>query len=74
MAKAHTEIIRRVWLEGEPGGELTIGPDCDGLGMVRLHTEGKKAEEYFSKIDLVLDPEVARQVGLALIAAAEEVN
>jgi len=66
-----TDVIRKVWLDGE-GVSLEVGPDADGLDLVRVHTSDRQSEEYWGKIDITIDPDIAIALGTALILAAKE--
>jgi hypothetical protein len=69
-AKIYTEVIRLV---GEEGDEpLTVGPDADGLGCVRIHAASPSAQEYWGKVDLVVAPNIARALAQAMLLAADE--
>lgn len=66
-----TEIIRNVF-DNDECVALTIGADPDGLDCVRLCTSSDAAKAYWGNIELTMPPEFARQIGMALIAAAED--
>lgn len=66
-----TDVIRRVWQDQE-GVAIDVGPDADGLGLVWLRTCDDKAAEYYGKLDVTFEPEIARALGEALVAAADE--
>lgn len=69
--KCSTEIVRLIWDDDE-GVAIRVCPDSDALGLVELRANDAKAEEYWGKLRLTLRPEMAEQLGLALIAAAKE--
>ena len=70
--KAYMEIIRLVGQEGD--APLSVGPDADGIGLVRINTNSVAAEEYWGKVDVCFTPAIARLLAQALIAAADEVE
>jgi len=70
--KITTEIIRRVW-DDEDGVYFEIRPDQDGLGVIELHTPDEKSQKYYGNVRFSMDKETARQVGAALIEAADDV-
>lgn len=67
-----TEIVRRIWDEKE-GVCFEVRPDQDGLGVIELHTPDEKSQKYYGKVSFMVDKDMARQIGAALIAAADEV-
>lgn len=71
MDKYSTEVLRRVYNDTD-GVYLQVGPDSDGLDLVQLSTPGKDNEEYYGMIRLVVTPEQAKLLGLALIDTADE--
>jgi hypothetical protein len=68
-----TEVVRQVWLDSE-GVAIQVGPDADGLDLVRVYTPNLKAEQYWGKVDITVDPEMARALAHALLAAADEAD
>ena len=64
-----TEIIRRVWCDDH--GYVTVAPSPDFPGNVILYTE-ESEQNYFGPVRLDLPAEYMRQLGHALIAAADE--
>lgn len=68
-----TDINRRIWLDGE-GASFEIGPDADGLDLVRLRTPDQVSIEYWGKVDITIEAVMARALGNALIAAANEAD
>lgn len=50
---------------------IEVGPDGE-LGCVQIRTADKKSEEWYGKIDFMLQPEAALAVGHALIKAAQD--
>lgn len=67
------DIIRKIWHDNE-GVSIEVKPDADGLDMVRICTVDPKSAEYFGKFDFNLVPSLARAVGEAMIAAANELE
>lgn len=70
MAKT-TEILRRIW-DDEEGVCFEVRPDQDGLGVIELHTTDDKSSEYYGQVRFTIDKDMARQIGAALIAAADD--
>jgi len=50
---------------------INVGPDGE-LGCVQVRTADRKSEEWYGKIDLMLQPEAALALGEALIKAAKD--
>lgn len=71
--KAWAEVVRRVGVEGD-GTYLTVGPWSEAPEYVSLYTEGDKNKEWFGSVSLSFPPDLARRLGYALIACAEEVT
>lgn len=69
-SKPETETIRRVHFDGH---YLEVGEYADSPEYAELRVVGEKNIDYFGAINLMLAPEVARQLGLALIAVAGEI-
>jgi len=70
MAEAYMDTIRLVGEMGDP--PLSVGPDADGLGCVRIWTDGEKARANWGSVDFMFSPAVARLLSQALAAAADE--
>lgn len=70
MSFVLTEITRTVW-NTEAG--ISVGPDQDGFGCVRVYTQDDASKEYYGEIDFTVDTDVAKAFGEALIAAANEI-
>jgi hypothetical protein len=66
-----TDIIRRIW-DNEEGVCFEVRPDQNGLGVIELHTPDNKSKEYFGAVQFTMDKDMARQLGEALIAAADD--
>ena len=73
MSKVWIETIRRV---GGEEGFLEIGPHPDApREFLELRTvPGAQSEEYYGPLNLSLSPDLARHLGQALIAAADEMQ
>lgn len=67
-----TEVIRQVY-DNAVGYCVEVGRDRDGLECVEVRTSGKSAE-HFGEIRFVLPPEMARLLGWAIIASADEIK
>lgn len=63
--KISIETIQRLYDDVE-GEYIEVGPDVDGLNMVRVHADN----QYYGKFDLTLEPAVAKVLGQMLIDAA----
>lgn len=68
-----TEITRTIYEETE-GAHVIVSPDPDGLGLVRVRTNGKASQEFFGQFDVTFDAAFARQLGAAIIATADEIK
>lgn len=66
-----TEIHRKIYHDKE-GVCLQVGPDSDGLNMVRICAPTKEDKNYFGPIDVQLDPRLVLQLVKAMTAAAQE--
>ena len=69
MKNISTDVIRRIY-DNNDGRYVEVGPDGDGLG-VEIRTTGENIE-YFGKINLTLSAEMAKELGRALMLAADE--
>ncbi len=69
MPDVITDTVRRVWCEQNA---IVISPD--ELDMVLVVPTDKRAEEYYGKFRMSLTPTVARAVGQAMIALADELE
>ncbi len=69
--KAYMDTFREVGMEGTDP-PLTVGPDSDALGMVRIFAKSDEAAEYWGRIDLCIPPAMARAMAKALMACADE--
>lgn len=57
------ETIYQVWV-GSEGVFLQVL--IDGDGMVRINTKDQASENYFGKIDISLEPRVAKKLAEAI--------
>lgn len=64
-----TEIHRRVYGDRE-GAFIEVAPA--GGDLIRLATVSKQSIDWFGKINLTIEAEMAKQLGAALIAAAKD--
>jgi hypothetical protein len=55
------------------GVAITISPDSELMG-VSVRTVSKDDSEYFGKIDVSLDPEIALLVGQAIVDIANDMR
>jgi hypothetical protein len=69
------EVVRRVYVEGERGIYLEVGPWPEVPGYLCITADGEKNEEWFGKFTpYSMTPEFARALGEALIASANELE
>jgi hypothetical protein len=70
MKQAGIDVVRIVWAaEYEP---LHVEPSADCPGYVRLLTKTNESEAFWGKADLAMPAEMARMLGKALLACADE--
>ena len=67
-----TDTIRRV--HDKKGMALDVHPWPEDPSAVALGNANRNSVYYFGRIDLAMDTEFARQIGLALIACADEID
>lgn len=67
MTKFTIENRYRLY-EDNKGDYIEVGPDVDGLNMVRLHADNT----YFGKCDITFEPEVALKIAKLLTKAAND--
>lgn len=72
VEKAFMDTYRVVGVGSSP--PLTIGPDGDGLGCVRIYASTAEAKEYWGPIELILPPEIAHKLCSALVATVAEIE
>lgn len=65
------EISRRIWDDSE-GVCIEVRPDQDGLDTIEIFTPDVKSTDWFGPVRFSVPKELARQLGEALIAAAQE--
>lgn len=72
------DAVREIWVDGEKGVHLDIGPDREGLGCVELRTPTNgslnRSEEYFGKVAITFEPKLARVIAMAMLKCADEVE
>ena len=73
MTKAYCDVVRLVGSTGEPPITVTPDPDMPDV-LVLVSADGAKAVEYWGPFRLSLPADVARSLGHALIACANEVG
>lgn len=73
MSDAFTGVVRKVFGD-QPGVFIEVGGDSECGLWPEIRTVGEKSVEYYGEIRLAMTPSVARAVGLALIACAEEME
>lgn len=67
-----TDIIRQVY--NEDNHFITVRPWVEAPSAVSLSTIGKDNREYFGKFETAMSPKMARELGKALIACADELD
>ena len=67
-----TDVIRQVY--NETGNFLTVRPWAESPSSVCLQTVGKNNQEYFGLFEVAMSPEMARELGIALINCSFEVE
>ncbi len=70
-SKPEIEVIRRVHFDEH---YIEVGEYPDAPVFVELRTAGAANVEYFGSLNLSLPPAAARQLGLALIATAGDIE
>lgn len=71
--KASIEVLRRVYDDNE-GVFIEVSPDADNPDWLRIGPEGQKSKEYYGDFSLSITKQQARLLGLALIAACDEIQ
>jgi hypothetical protein len=70
MKKVEVDVIRRIFVEHGDGAFLEVGPDEDiGPPCIEVRTTDQVSEDYFGKVKLSMDRELAEALGNALLAA-----
>ena len=67
-----TDIIRQVYCED--GHFLTVRPWVEVPTAVCLQTVGKENQKYFGNYETAMSPKMARELGRALIACADDID
>ena len=70
--EGEVDIVRNVYADNRH--YLTVCPWPDGPSTPCLMTDGEENNEYFGRIYLSLSVNVAKSLGKALIACAEEME
>ena len=74
MNHSSTEVIRRVFDErGRHFVEISPHGDCPKILELRT-VAGDYSERFFGKVSLALSPEMAEELGRALLAASAEMK
>jgi len=74
MSKTWVETIRRVGDEGGEFLEILPCPEAPKSFLELRTVEGEKSRGYFGNLNLHMSPDLARGIGMALIAAADEMQ
>lgn len=69
--KYEIEIVREIWPPNGDGWRFEVGQDRDGLGRVAIRVREKNGAV---PSEVVMDPEAAKTIASALLAAAEEIQ
>ena len=67
-----TDIIRQVYCED--GHFFTVRPWAEAPSCVALMTVGEDNREYFGEYETSMTPKMARELGKALIACADDLD
>lgn len=70
----YVEPLVRLWTPNERDTFLDVGRDGDDFGLVELRTGNEKSAQYYGEIRLALNPDMARQLGRALIEVADRLD
>ena len=71
MSNAAIEITRKVW-DTQEGVALEVGDFGDAPDCIELRTTDGQSIAWYGKVSIILRPEVARQLGQALLDAAKD--
>jgi len=74
MSKTWVETIRRVGDEGGEFLEILPCPEAPKSFLVLRTVEGEKSCGSFGSLNLNMSPDLARGIGAALLAAADEMQ
>jgi hypothetical protein len=66
------EMIQRLHIKG--GVFLEVGTFADAPSCVEVRTVGKENEDYFGKLSLTLEPELAVELARALQVVAASIS
>ena len=69
--KAYMDTFYKCATEDD-GVELTVGPDSDSAGYVRLFAATEEEKAHWGDVELVFIPSLARKIGEALMLAADD--
>ena len=69
MENVITEITRTVWATE---GGISVSPDQDGLGEIRIFPADQWSKSNLADIDFTIPSEMAKALGEAIIATANE--
>ena len=72
MSTAFLDVVRHIGISGDPPLSVRICPDY--LEAVLLSTESQESKEWYGYIDLPMKPDLARNLGQALIDCANEID
>lgn len=68
-----TDVIRRVWVENEDAHlEIRPFPDAPDTALEITTASHAGSKSWFGDICITMSPEYAKELGKALIAAADE--
>lgn len=65
------EVTRKVY-DDENGVCLSIGPDGDGLDLIRVCTPSQSDEDWFGKVSFTMTHEFARSFAKAILVASDD--
>jgi hypothetical protein len=72
--KSSIESVYKVYDDTE-GVSINVESDADALGFVRIKTtDNPKAVEWWGKIDFTMSPEIAENLGKALLKKVKDIR
>lgn len=71
MSDTAIEITRKVWDQQE-GVALEVGDFGDAPDFIEIRTTDGQSIDWYGKLSITMRPEVARQLGQALLDAARD--